>query len=111
MDSLVQVRSVVEVAEQLSFAAAARRLGISPSAVGKNIANLEAKLGVRLFQRTTRHVAPTPEGMALYERYRRVLDDLRDAETLVSRAKQVPQGVLRIGLPTIGYRFLLPVLP
>lgn len=111
MDSLVQITSFVCVAEELSFAAAARKLGISPSAVGKNIAKLEQSLGVRLFQRSTRHVTLTDEGALFHERCRRILDDLRDAEAQVSHASEAPRGVLRIGLPAIGYRFLLPVLP
>jgi DNA-binding transcriptional LysR family regulator len=111
MDSLNQIRCVVEVAERLSFAAAGRKLGVSPSAVGKTVASLERALGVRLFQRTTRRVALTPEGAHLYERYRRALDDLREAEALISQRAEAPRGILRIGLPTIGYRFLLPVLP
>lgn len=111
MDSLARITSFVQVAEELSFVAAGRRLGISPSAVGKNIAKLEQSLGVRLFQRSTRHVALTGEGAILHERCRRILDDLRDAEALVSHATEAPRGVLRLGLPAIGYRFLLPVLP
>jgi DNA-binding transcriptional LysR family regulator len=111
MESLTGISAFVRTAEALSFVAAGRALGISASAVGKNVANLEVSLGVRLLQRTTRRVALTDEGMLFYERCRRILDDLRDAEAMVSQAAQLPRGRLRISLPTIGYYFLLPVLP
>lgn len=101
----------VRTAERLSFAEAGRDLGLSPSAVGKSVARLEETLGVRLFHRTTRRVSLTEEGALLHERYRRILDDLREAEDMVARAATGPRGTLRISLPTIGYRFLLPVLP
>lgn len=111
MDSLVGITSFVTAAEHLSFVAAGRALGISPSAVGKNIAKLEASLGVRLFQRTTRRVVLTDEGAQFHQRCRRILDDLQDAQAMMQHAAEAPRGILRIGLPTIGYRFLLPVLP
>jgi DNA-binding transcriptional LysR family regulator len=111
MDSLTGITSFVEAAEALSFVAAGRRLGISPSAVGKNVAKLEQALGVRLFQRTTRRIALTHEGTEFHLRCRQILEDLRDAQAAMAHAGQAPQGRLRIGLPTIGYRFLLPVLP
>lgn len=111
MDSLVGINSFVRAAEHLNFVAAGRALGISPSAVGKNIAKLEASLGVRLFQRTTRRVVLTDEGAQFYQRCRRILDDLQDAQAMMQQAIEAPRGTLRIGLPTIGYRFLLPVLP
>ena len=62
MDSLTSLTSFVRTAETLSFVQAARLLGISASAVGKNVARLEHKLGVRLFNRSTRNVSLTAEG-------------------------------------------------
>lgn len=111
MENLNGIVAFVRTAEALSFVAAARRLGISASAVGKAIAKLEGSLGVRLFHRTTRRVTLTEEGRHFYERCRRILDELREAEALMSRASQLPRGRLRVSLPVIGYRFLLPVLP
>jgi DNA-binding transcriptional LysR family regulator len=111
MDSLVGITSFVRAAEHLNFVAAGRSIGISPSAVGKNVARLEATLGVRLFQRTTRRITLTQEGAQFYQRCRRILDDLHDAQAMMQQAAETPRGTLRIGLPTIGYRFLLPVLP
>ncbi|MDX3911628.1 MAG: LysR family transcriptional regulator [Sphingobium sp.] len=110
MDSLIGINSFVRAAEHLNFAAAGRSLGISPSAVGKNIARLEASLGVRLFQRTTRRVVLTDEGGQFHQRCRRILDDLQDAQAMMQQVAETPRGTLRVGLPTIGYRFLLPVL-
>lgn len=110
MDSLTGIIAFVRSAEALSFVAAARKLGVSPSAVGKNIARLENSMGVRLFQRSTRRVRLTPEGLLFFERCRRILDDLQDAEAAISQATQSPKGRLRVSLPAIGYRFFLPQL-
>ncbi|MFT4266044.1 MAG: LysR substrate-binding domain-containing protein [Xenophilus sp.] len=111
MDSISAIESFVRAADVLSFARAARALGISASAVGKNIARLEAELGLRLFQRSTRQVRLTPEGMLFHERCKRALDELQDARAMMQAAHATPRGRLRVSLPTIGYRFLLPVLP
>ncbi|WP_315831249.1 LysR family transcriptional regulator [Bradyrhizobium prioriisuperbiae] len=111
MDSLSGLIAFVRTAETLSFVAAGRLLGVSASAVGKNVARLEQSVGVRLFQRSTRRVSLTNEGALFYERCRRVLDELRDAEAMLSQSALVPRGRLRVSLPTIGYRFLMPILP
>jgi DNA-binding transcriptional LysR family regulator len=66
---------------------------------------------VRLFQRSTRTVRLTEEGRVFHERCRQILDDLHDAEAMVSETAQTPKGRLRISVPTIGYRFLVPHLP
>lgn len=111
MESLNGILAFVKTAESLSFVSAARAMGISASAVGKNVARLESSLKVRLFQRSTRKVSLTAEGQLFYERCRRILDDLQDAEAMLSHAIQAPRGRLRVSLPTIGYRFLLPLMP
>lgn len=111
MDNLNGIVAFVRTAETLSFVEAGRKLGISASAVGKAIAKLEASLGVRLFHRTTRRVSLTHEGQHFHERCHRILEELRDAEAMLSKAAQTPSGRLRVSLPVIGYRFLLPVLP
>ena len=111
MESLTGIVSFVRAAETLSFVAAGRLLGVSASAVGKNIAKLEESLGVRLLQRTTRRISLTEEGVLFLDRCRRVLDELRDAELTLSHFAQRPRGRLRVSLPTVGYRFLAPVLP
>jgi LysR family transcriptional regulator, regulator for bpeEF and oprC len=85
-----------ETARQGRFAAAARELGLSPSAVAKSVARLEADLGVRLFHRTTRQVTLTGEGQELYARCRRIGQ---------------PSGTLRLNVPTTyGKRVVVPAL-
>jgi len=111
VDSLSALVAFVRTAETLSFVAAGRSLGISASAVGKSIARLEQTVGVRLFQRSTRRVRLTEEGALFHARCRRILDDLQDAEAMLSSAASAPRGTLRVSVPTIGYRFLLPLLP
>lgn len=111
MDNLNGIVAFVRTAEALSFVAAGRTLGISASAVGKSIARLESSLGVRLFHRTTRRVTLTEEGRQFHERCHWILEELRNAEAMLSEAAQTPRGRLRVSLPVIGYRFLLPVLP
>lgn len=111
MDSLSGIIAFVRAAETLSFVAAGRALGISASAVGKSIAKLESDVGVRLFHRSTRRVSLTDEGTLFYERCRKVLDDLQEAEAMLAQSAATPRGRLRVSLPTIGYRFLMPLLP
>ncbi|AVE08039.1 LysR family transcriptional regulator [Pseudomonas palleroniana] len=106
-DNLSGVIAFVKTAQALSFIGAARVLGVSASAVGKNVAKLEAELNVRLLHRSTRKVSLTVEGRLFYERCRKILDDLQDARAMLSHAIQAPRGKLRVSLPTIGYRFLL----
>lgn len=110
MENLNGIVEFVKTAETLSFVAAGRKLGVSASAVGKTIAKLEQSLGVRLFHRTTRRVTLTDEGRLFHERCERILGELRDAQAILSEAAQTPRGRLRVSLPVIGYRFLLPVL-
>lgn len=110
MDTLGALDIFVLVAERLSFAAAGRKLGLSPSAVGKKIARLESRLGARVFHRTTRQVSLTAEGEMLLERARRIREDVDGLASLLAKAAAEPQGRLRVSLPTIGYRFLTPHL-
>lgn len=107
-DNLNGVIAFVHTAQARSFIGAARVMGISASAVGKNVAKLEAELNVRLLHRSTRKVSLTAEGQLFYERSRKILDDLQDARAMLSHATQAPRGKLRVSLPTIGYRFLFP---
>ncbi|WP_150562733.1 LysR substrate-binding domain-containing protein [Pandoraea cepalis] len=111
MDNLAEIAAFVRAAETLSFVAAGRATGVSASAIGKQIARLEATLGVRLFQRSTRRVNLTEAGQIYYERCRRVLDELADARAMLSQVSQTPRGILRVGLPVTAYRFLMPRLP
>jgi DNA-binding transcriptional LysR family regulator len=110
MDKLTGLAAFVRTAETQSFVAAGRLLGVSASAVGKSVARLEERLGVRLFQRSTRRVRLTTEGAQFFERCRHILDDIDDAEAMLSHASEAPRGRLRISVLTVGYRFLMPVL-
>ncbi|MCU1717707.1 LysR family transcriptional regulator [Pseudomonas sp. 5P_3.1_Bac2] len=102
MDKLNGITVFVQVAETRSFVAAGRLLGVSASAVGKSIARLEEKLGVRLFHRNTRSINLTSEGSLFLERCRRVLNELEAATQELSNSSQTPRGKLRISLPLLG---------
>jgi DNA-binding transcriptional LysR family regulator len=111
MDQLSGLTAFVRAAETRSYVAAARVLGLSPSAIGKSIGRLEARLGVRLFHRSTRSINLTEEGLQFYERCRRILDDLEDAQGALTKSIAAPRGRLRISVPAAGHRLLMPVLP
>lgn len=102
----------VRAVREGSFSAAARVLGLTPSAVSKQIGRLEDQLAVRLFNRTTRRLGLTEEGAAFYERASRILADLEDAAAAVSSLQGVARGRLRVTMPTaFGVIHLLPALP
>ncbi|MCL2896132.1 LysR family transcriptional regulator [Brenneria tiliae] len=109
MDSLNGFLVFVQVAETRSFVAAGRLLGVSASAVGKSVARLEEKLGVRLFHRSTRSVTLTAEGTLFLERSRRILAEIEAAELELSQATAAPRGRLRVSLPLVS-SLVLPVL-
>lgn len=111
MDNLGELVAFVRVAEARSYVGASRVLGLSPSAVGKSVARLETKLGVRLFHRSTRSIALTDEGAMFHERCRRILEDLEDAQAELVTSLTAPKGRLRISVPAAGHRLLMPVLP
>ncbi|QKC88939.1 LysR family transcriptional regulator [Mesorhizobium sp. NZP2234] len=110
MDRLSGLLAFARTAELGSFIAAGRALGISASAVGKSVARLEQELGVRLLQRSTRRIGLTEEGRLFNERVRRILDDIDDAEAMLSRTREMPHGRLRVSTPIVTYHLLLPVL-
>lgn len=85
-----------------SFSAAAREQGVSTPAVSKRLAQMEARLGVRLLNRTTRRIGLTPEGETYLLHARRILAEIDDMEQLVSRTHGTPQGLLRVNA-TLGF--------
>jgi DNA-binding transcriptional LysR family regulator len=85
-----------------SFSATARELNVSTPAVSKRLAQMEARLGVQLLNRTTRRVSLTPEGETYLAHARRILADIADMEQLVSRTQSTPQGLLRVNA-TLGF--------
>jgi DNA-binding transcriptional LysR family regulator len=111
MFSFELLTSFACAARHRSFARAARELGTSPSAVAKNVARLESQLKLRLFHRTTRRVALTPDGELLQERCRRVLDEVAELEGAVAGKQARPSGTLKLDVPVVyGRRVVLPVL-
>ena len=95
-----------------SFTAAARSLGISPSAVSKSVQRLEQQLGVSLFSRTTRSLTLTPEGRELHERAVRLLRDAEEIEQVAKAVRAEPTGTLRIAVSLpIGLHLVAPALP
>ncbi len=100
MDRLTEMEAFAHVVDQGGFTDAARKMGISKSAVSKHISSLEARLGARLLNRTTRRVSPTEIGLAYYDRARRVLNDAGEADALVSSMQSAPTGLLRVFVAT-----------
>ena len=103
------MEQVIALAEAGSFHAAAARLGVTPSALGKAIAALEDRLGVRLFHRTTRRVALSEEGAQFLDHCRRVSDEVDEAERVMAEGAATLAGIVRIGGPVAYTR--LRVLP
>jgi DNA-binding transcriptional LysR family regulator len=100
-----------ETVKRGGFAGAARELGVSPSAVAKNVARLEADLGLRLFLRTTRKVALTSEGHGLYERCRRIVEEIDALRDDAAGARVDAGGTLRLNVPiTFGKLVVVPRL-
>nr|WP_263009549.1 LysR family transcriptional regulator [Dickeya zeae] len=95
----------VEVVEAGSFARAGERLSLTRSAVGKAIARLEERLGVQLFQRTTRTQGLTEEGQQYYERCLRAIEELSAVETVLDNGRREVVGKLRITLPVLFGRY------
>ncbi|RFB78112.1 LysR family transcriptional regulator [Methylovirgula sp. 4M-Z18] len=102
MDSLGPLNIFVQVADAGSFTLAGRRLSISSSAVSKAVARLEQKLGVHLFQRSTRAITLTAEGACFLERCRRIFEELERAESDFSKVRGKPSGRLKISVPLMA---------
>src|SRR5947208_16222862 len=86
-DRLRELTAFVRAGETGSFSRVARELGVSQPSISRMVASLEARLGVKLLLRTTRHVAPTDAGRVFLERARQILSDLDDAENAVRVAE------------------------
>jgi DNA-binding transcriptional LysR family regulator len=103
--------SAIQSADSGSFSAAANVLGLTPAAVSKNVAALEAHLKVRLFNRTTRRLALTEEGRAFVAQARIGVQALEDANSLATQGAQ-PEGLVRVNCAVgFGRRYVLPLLP
>ncbi len=109
MDSLSGITAFVHVAETRSFTEAGRLLEISSSAVGKSVARMEERLGVRLFHRSTRSVTLTTEGELFLQRCKRILGEVKAAQTELLELSGTPRGKVRISVP-IQNVMIMPVL-
>jgi DNA-binding transcriptional LysR family regulator len=111
MDKLDGMRVFVEVADQQSFVAASKALGRSAPMVTRSVALLEQSLGVKLFNRTTRHVRLTEAGRHFLLDAKRILDDLEQAEAAASGLYSTPKGSLSITAPVLfGQKHVMPIL-
>lgn len=112
MDRLDLFKVFVCVVECASFTRASETLGLPRSSVSAAIRELETRLGTRLLQRTTRKVAPTQDGLALYDRSLRLIADIEETETLFHHTPGDIRGRLRIDVPSrIGRLIVAPALP
>lgn len=99
MDNISRVGIFVAVVKNESFIGAARELGITSSAVSKQIQNLEYDLEIKLLNRTTRNVSVTEEGALFFERVSRALEDIEEAKEQIHELKACPKGSLKISMP------------
>ncbi|MCM2309591.1 MAG: LysR family transcriptional regulator [Sulfuritalea sp.] len=112
MDRSAQMTAFVRAVETGGFSAAAREMGLTPSALSKLVTRLEDRLGARLLQRTTRRLQLTAEGEAFYARARPILAAMDEAEAEVAEAGASPRGMLRLySGSTFGTHQLAPAIP
>ena len=111
MESLTSIECFVTAAEQGSFSAAARRLGLSAAAVGKNVARLESHVGVRLFHRSTRSLRLTEAGERFRQEVSGGLFSIQHAVANLASADGQPSGVLKVSMGTgFGREYIVPLL-
>src|SRR6188768_1683040 len=96
IDHAAEMAAFVRVVDLKGFSAAAPALGLTPSAVSKLVTRLEARLGVRLLQRTTRALSPTADGEAFYAAARRIVADIEALERAMTDQRGTPHGLLRV---------------
>ena len=110
MDRIMSLQAFIQVVESGSFAGAARRLSVSPAVITSHVQSLERRLGVQLLNRTTRKVNPTEIGRSFYDRCRRILAELEDAEATASAEQQSPRGTLRLNASVSLARLVAPLV-
>lgn len=111
-ERLADMAIFARVVDRAGFSAAARELGLSTGAVSKAVARLEAHLGARLLQRTTRRLSPTEAGMAFHAYCRAVVEQADEAEQHLGQLQSAPRGVLRLAVPlAFGLVQVAPRLP
>jgi DNA-binding transcriptional LysR family regulator len=111
LDKLDGMKVFVEVAKHQSFIGASKHLNLSAPAVTRLIASLETSLGVKLFNRTTRHVRLTESGEHFLTDTKRILEDILEAESAVTGIYSEPKGTLTITAPVLfGEKYVLPII-
>jgi DNA-binding transcriptional LysR family regulator len=111
MENFSSIECFVRSAEVGSFAEAARRLSLTPAAVGKSVAKLEARLGVRLFQRSTRSLTLTEAGQRFLGEVSASLNTIQNAVANLASAEGQPTGTLKVSMGTVfGRLYILPLL-
>ena len=112
MGKFTQMATFVEVVSRGSLSAAARAEGIAPAMIGRRLDALEARLGVKLLQRTTRRLVLTDEGAAFLEDCQRILGEVGDAEAAISERSMRASGHLTVSAPAgFGRQHVAPLLP
>jgi DNA-binding transcriptional LysR family regulator len=111
MDLFSGALPFVCVVEERSFGEAAKRLGVSTAAVSKAVARLESELKVRLLNRSSRNVAPTPEGAQLYAHYQKAVIAVKQGREDVAQSRHVVEGELVVSMPQNLAGLLVPRLP
>lgn len=107
MDRLMEMEAFAKVVDSGGFTDAAKKMNLSKSAVSKQVAALETRLGARLLNRTTRRVSPTEIGLAYYSKAKKVLIDATEADAMVSSMQDAPRGSLRLAAtPDFGSNYL-----
>lgn len=111
MDKLLALKMFVETVDAKGFSAAARRLNLATSSVTRALDGLEDSLGAVLLNRSTRLITVTEAGAAYYQRARRILDAVEEADALIADRGEEPVGHLRVSLPVaFGRRCIAPYL-
>ena len=110
LDDITELRTFVRIVAAGSLSAAGREMGLALSVVSKRLAMLERRTEMRLIARSTRHLALTEEGQALYDRAQRILAEVDEAEAVLTHGRVEPQGVLRVSAPVaLGRAHVSPV--
>lgn len=111
MDKLHTIQVFIEVANLKGFSAAADKLGLSAPVVTRSIAELEGRLGAKLFNRTTRHVRLTEAGTRFLQDAKRIVEDLQEAEAAVKGVYTKPSGTLSVTAPVLfGEKHVMPIV-
>src|SRR5690349_5526610 len=111
MDRLQSMRVFQQVVDEGGFAAAARKLDLTPAAVTRLVSDLEKHLGVRLLQRTTRRLSLTPAGEVYLQRLRSILGDIEEADAMAHAHSREMSGTVRVlALPVIATHIIAPAI-